>query len=272
MANSILVIGASGKQGNAVVHQLLEDGWKVRAFTRDRENKRLTNINNSSLEIIEGDLSNEEDLKLAMKNQYGLYSVQPIIPNDVEQELYQGKLIIETAEKQNIQHTVYSTAGGVNRNRKGPHFETLAEIENLLGESSLNHTIIKPSFFMDNFLRIVNVENDYISIPAFIKPDIKFAMISSIDIAKVAANIFKEASKYNHQAIEIASDELTLNEVVSTFEKVTGKNTEIKGEFTNQTAEKSWLEQKGYLIDFKKVTAINPTKLNLESWIKENFS
>lgn len=29
----ILVIGATGKQGNAVVKQLLEDGWYVSALT-----------------------------------------------------------------------------------------------------------------------------------------------------------------------------------------------------------------------------------------------
>lgn len=202
-----------------------------------------------------------------MKNQYGLYSVQPIIPDNVDQELHQGKLIIETAEKQGLQHTVYSTVGGVNRNRTGPHFETLAKIEDLLSKSSLNYTIIKPSFFMDNFLRIVNVENDYISIPEFIKPDVKFAMISSIDIAKIVANIFKEAPKYNRQDIEIASDELTLNEVVSIFEKVTRKNTEITGEFINSTAEKYWLEQQGYIIDFEQINTINPNKLKLKEWL-----
>ena len=35
--------------------------------------------------------------------------------------------IIEIAEQENIQHIVYSTAGGVNRNRTGPHFEVLAK-------------------------------------------------------------------------------------------------------------------------------------------------
>ena len=30
MSKSILVIGSTGKQGNAVVKQLLEDGWQKR--------------------------------------------------------------------------------------------------------------------------------------------------------------------------------------------------------------------------------------------------
>lgn len=269
MDKSILVIGATGKQGNAVVKQLLEDGWNVRAFTRNKNNDKLTSIDNVNLEIFEGDLSNEDDLKRAMEGQYGVYSVQPIIADNVEEELRQGKMIIHIAEQQGIEYIVYSTAGGVNRDRTGQHFEALADIENELKNSSLNYTIIKPSFFMDNFLRITKVEDGEIVIPEFIDREVKFAMISSIDIARIAANIFMNTIKFNHQAIEIASDELTLNEVVKTFAKVTGKPTEIKGSFSSGTAERGWLEEKGYIIDFKQMDDINPHRLTLEQWINK---
>lgn len=265
---SILVIGATGKQGNAVVRQLLTDGWHVRALTRNKHNDKLTSIESDQLEIFEGDLSNQQSLEEAMEGQYGLYSVQPIIKDDIEEELRQGKMIIKLAEKQHIEYVVYSTAGGVNRDRTGPHFEALAEIENELKTSSLNFSIIKPSFFMDNFLRIAKKEDQQITIPEFINPEVKFAMISSLDIAKVAANLFKKSEQYNHQAIEIASDELTLNEVVKTFATVTGLPTEIKGEFVSGTAERSWLEDKGYVVDFELMNQINPDKLSLAQWIE----
>src|SRR5215210_280539 len=35
MARSILVAGATGNQGGAVAERLLEEGWAVRALTRD---------------------------------------------------------------------------------------------------------------------------------------------------------------------------------------------------------------------------------------------
>ncbi|MDT3872476.1 NmrA family NAD(P)-binding protein, partial [Staphylococcus aureus] len=154
----ILVIGATGKQGNAVVKQLLEDGWYVSALTRNKNNRKLSDIGHPHLSIVEGDLSDNVSLQSAMKGKYGLYSIQPIVKDDVSEELRQGMKIIEIAEQENIQHIVYSTAGGVNRNRTGPHFEVLAKIENRLMESNINATVIKPSFFMDNFLRIAKVE------------------------------------------------------------------------------------------------------------------
>lgn len=75
MTQSILVIGSTGKQGNAVVRELLSEGWKVRAFTRNKQNDKLANIKDGNLEIFEGDLSNQNDLEQAMNEQYGVYCV-----------------------------------------------------------------------------------------------------------------------------------------------------------------------------------------------------
>lgn len=189
----ILVIGETEKQGNAVVKQLLEDGWYVSALTRNKNNRKLSDIGYPHLSIVEGDLSDSISLQSAMKGKYGLYSIQPIVKDDVNEELRQGMQIIEIAEQENIQHIVYSTAGGVNRNRTGPHFEVLAKIENRLMESNINATI---------------------------------------------------------------------------FSEVTGKSTVIEGEFVSGVAEKQWLEEKGYEVDFELMAEINPTRLSLSDWLK----
>lgn len=51
---------------------------------------------------------------------------------------------------------------------------------------------------MDNFLRIAKVEDERITLPEFINPNIKFTMISSIDIAKIASYIL-----HIHKALRI---------------------------------------------------------------------
>lgn len=135
---NILVIGATGKQGRAVVTQLLKEGFHVRAFTR---NKAQQLMDHPQLEMFEGQLSHYEDLFSAMAEQDGVYSLQPVL-EDVAEEVKQGQFIIQAAEAQQIKHIVYSTAGGVNRNRTIPHFAALAEIENTLKVSTLNYTII----------------------------------------------------------------------------------------------------------------------------------
>ncbi len=45
-------------------------------------------------------------------------------------------------------------------------------------------------------------------------------------------------------------DEVTLSEAATIFSEVTGKSTVIEGEFVSGVAEKQWLEEKGYEVDF----------------------
>ena len=94
-------------------------------------------------------------------------------------------------------------------------------------------------------------------------------MISAKDIAKIAAYLFEHPNQFNHKSLEIGSDELTLTEVAKIFSEVTGKPTVIEGEFVSGTAERQWLEEKGYEVDFELMSEINPTKLSLNTWLKE---
>ncbi|MDT4043533.1 NmrA family NAD(P)-binding protein, partial [Staphylococcus aureus] len=112
-----------------------------------------------------------------------------------------------------------------------------------------------------------------ITLPEFINPNIKFTMISSIDIAKIASYIFAHPQSFTHQSIEIGSDEVTLSEAATIFSEVTGKSTVIEGEFVSGVAEKQWLEEKGYEVDFELMAEINPTRLSLSDWLKvQNYN
>ena len=271
MKKSILVIGATGKQGFAVVKKLLADGWHVRALTRRAHHEGLASLNHANLDIFVGDLSHEDDIMAAMHGQFAVYCVQPIVSDGADETLRRGQTIIKCAEKQGVNYIVLSTAGGVNRNRYGAHFEALAQIENTLATSTLAYTIIKPSFFMDNFLRIVSWEDGVVTIPEFINPHVRFAMISSIDIANIVATIFNHIPDYAGQSIEIAADMLTLNEVVMTFENVLGYPTKMSGTFMSETAERTWLEEKGYEINEARMAEILPEPLRLKDWITHVF-
>ena len=52
---------------------------------------------------------------------------------------------------------------------------------------------------------------------------------------------------------------------------VTGKPTEIKVRSQVCTAERGWLEEKGYIIDFNQMDEINPGRQRLEQWIRSEF-
>lgn len=72
----ILVTGAAGKTGAAVVEQMLHRGFPVRALVR-REDERSARLANLGAEVMVGDLHDLQAIRSAMKNVKRVYFVYP---------------------------------------------------------------------------------------------------------------------------------------------------------------------------------------------------
>src|SRR5262249_21758121 len=65
----ILVIGATGNQGKAVVHHLLKSNrWTLRGLTRKKSSEKAQSIIAKGVELWEGDLENYNLVKAAMNS------------------------------------------------------------------------------------------------------------------------------------------------------------------------------------------------------------
>ena len=73
---TILVTGATGRQGGAVVRHLLAKGWKLRALTRDPGGGPAQGLSSRGVEILRGDLEDPGSLVNAVRGVHGVYSVQ----------------------------------------------------------------------------------------------------------------------------------------------------------------------------------------------------
>src|SRR5258705_7729556 len=61
---TILVSGATGRQGGALLKYLLGDGWRIRALTRNPRGRTGQELSNSGVEVVQGDMDDVESLKL----------------------------------------------------------------------------------------------------------------------------------------------------------------------------------------------------------------
>lgn len=73
---TVLVTGATGKQGGSVVRHMLENGWNLRAFTRDPNNRAADALADKGVEMVRGDLEDPNSFEAALRGVYGVYSVQ----------------------------------------------------------------------------------------------------------------------------------------------------------------------------------------------------
>ena len=113
----IAVTGATGQQGGAVARQLLAEGWRVRALTRDVNKPAAQELKALGAEVVAGDLDNGAELEAAFKGAYGVFSVQNFwLPNvGFEGEIKQGKAVAAAAKAAGVQHLVYSSVGAAHR-------------------------------------------------------------------------------------------------------------------------------------------------------------
>ena len=73
---TILVTGATGRQGGAAIRHLLPNGWKLRALTRHPNGYAAKQLSGQGVEVVRGELEDPESLERAAHGVYGIFSVQ----------------------------------------------------------------------------------------------------------------------------------------------------------------------------------------------------
>src|SRR5215831_10868624 len=106
---TILVSGATGRQGGALVRYLTRNPWRVRALTRNPAGRGAAELAKNGAEVVQGDMDNAESLRNAMKGVYGVYSVQDFWTVGARREVQQGKNMADAARAEGVSHFVYSS-------------------------------------------------------------------------------------------------------------------------------------------------------------------
>src|SRR5262245_35284133 len=125
----VLVVGATGNQGAAVIQALQPTDFAVRALIRpaasnQRRRTKLEGLRQQGVEIAEADLDDPGSLAKAMEGVWGVYSVVNFRDGGVQKEAERGKRLADVAKQAGVQHFVYSSVGGAERNSGVPNFES----------------------------------------------------------------------------------------------------------------------------------------------------
>ena len=94
---TVVVCGATGRQGGAVARHLVADGWSVRALTRTPDSAKARTLAGLGMEVVGADMSDRSSLDVAMDGAYGLFSVQNGMLSGFEAEVAQGRNVADAA-------------------------------------------------------------------------------------------------------------------------------------------------------------------------------
>lgn len=222
--HGVLVTGATGRQGGAVVRHMLAKGWKLRAVTRDPGSHAARALTEKGVEVVQGDLEDAASVTRAATGMYGIYSVQDFWAVGAKREVQQGKNVADAAKKAGVRHFVYSSVGGAERNTGIPHWESKWEIEKHIQTLRLPATVFRPVTFMEGYY-IDQVEIGILKgkLVDAVRGDKPYQTIATDDIGAFVALAFDRPSEFIGKEIEIAGSELSNLEAAKVFSRVLGK-------------------------------------------------
>ena len=226
----VLVAGATGQQGGAVADRLLSGDhgdFEVHALSRSPESDACQLLAEQGATIVEGDLGEKDTLRPAVEDVDAVFCVTQFFTAGHEGEVEHGTNLAEVAADVGVEHFVFSSVGGAERDTSIPHFDSKYEVEERIRDLGLPATIIRPVFFMQNFEgQREDITDGTLALP--LVEDVSVQIVNVDDIGGLAAEALANPDGYEGRAIELAGDEGTLEEMARVFTEVTGTDVEAQ--------------------------------------------
>ncbi|MFL5344060.1 MAG: NmrA/HSCARG family protein [Hyalangium sp.] len=221
---SVLVTGATGKQGGAVARALLKKGHKVRAFTRKPDSTGSLELKKLGAELAVGSFADKDSLARAMKGVDAAFIMStPFEAGGTEAETQQGLSAVDAAKAAGLQHVVYTSVGGANQKTGIPHFDSKFRVEEYLQKSGVPYTIIAPVWFNENFLGMFGQGLKQGVVALALPAQRKLQQVAVEEIGAVGAAVIDRREQFLGKRFDLASSELSGEQVAEVFSRVTGK-------------------------------------------------
>jgi uncharacterized protein YbjT (DUF2867 family) len=183
----ILVTGAGGKTGRAVIQALAERGERVRAWVRRPQ--QLDGLPDTVTDAIAGDLTDPSLWRQACDGADALYFIAPNMHPD---EPSLARLALDGAKAANVRRFVYHSVLHP-QTRTMPHHWAKLQVEESLFASGLAFTILQPCAYMQNTLAYWDAitQAGEFTLPYPVTTAI--SVVDLADVAQVAAQVLTES-------------------------------------------------------------------------------
>lgn len=224
-SSTIVVAGATGRQGGAVARRLLEAGWQVRALTRSPDSKPARLLATAGAEVVSADMNDRASLDGAFAGAYGVFSVQNPAISGVEAEVVQGTNVADAAHAAEVQHVVYGSAGTGASDTGIAWWDSKLAIEAHMRALGLPLTIVRPVAFME-----LMTDRDFYPpvstwhlMPKLAGSATPIPWIAVDDAAAVEALAFAEPDSYIGRDLKLAAELRSIDECRELYREVLGR-------------------------------------------------
>ena len=184
----ILVTGAAGKTGRAVLRKLVAEGETVRALVHRSD--QLNTVRKLGVEdVLVGDMGDQAIVKQATQ---GARAVYHICPNVSPDEVAIGKIHIAAAQSAEVERFVFHSVLHPQIEAMPHHWRKL-RVEECIFESGLTYTILQPTTYMQNVFAHWDqiTEQGIYAVPYSVGTCL--SMVDLDDVAQTAAQVLTES-------------------------------------------------------------------------------
>lgn len=241
--NILAVVGATGQQGGSIVDFVLQDPelsqkFSIRALTRDAMSASAAALVAKGVEVVEGDLDNNESLAKLMNGAHTAFgmTVSSYDGHTREREVRQGKAMADAALAGGVKYFIFSTLTRPSVTSKGKymacdHFEGKTDVEDYIRSLSpaMKSSFFAPGSFMQNFC------NPHVMLPRRLENNTwliaQMVPASSLqplvdiagDTGKYVGAMLAEPDKFEGKIMCAASELVSLAEIAKTISRLSGK-------------------------------------------------
>jgi uncharacterized protein YbjT (DUF2867 family) len=213
----ILITGAAGQNGMAIINEFIKHKERMRILVRNA--KDAQKFDNPLVDIFIGDMSNHETLNEALK---GVTKAVLISSADPEKMAETQKAFIDAASAAGVRHIIKLSCLNADINSSARFIQMHGEIEKHLEASGMTWTHIRPTHFMQNYLLdvpTIAAQN------AFYYP-MGGTAVAPIDVHDLARVFYKVVTGNGHEnkAYELSGPEaLTMDDIAARYSKALGR-------------------------------------------------
>jgi uncharacterized protein YbjT (DUF2867 family) len=292
---NILVVGATGQQGSAVVDALLKlpasvPPFHILAVTRNTESAKaraLVEANPSSITLVKGDIKDPSTTFEAHPSNVSSVFIFTVIGN----EDVAGKAWVDAALEHKVEQIVLSTVdrGGErswDNPTNVPHFRQKHAVETHLRDrveelsktgQKVRWTILRPTAFLENmnpgtFCKV------FTAMWSTLAADRSLQFISTRDLGSFAARAIADPATWDRKATSLAGADITYSQAQEIFKRVIGQDLPqtwavlARGMFLlipDVGRMFEFFEREGYGADIAALQQIEPSLQDFETWLKE---
>ena len=221
MSKPILVVGATGTVGKPVVDMLVEKDARVRVLVHTPRKKQM--FENMKVSVYFGDVDHLETLVEPLNGVEKLFIALPSSENQEEREIN----LINAAIRSGVEHIVKISIMGATLDSLISIARKHYLIEERLWGSGINYTILRPNYYMQNFLKDAETIRNKNQITTAIG-SAEISMIDARDVAKVAVESLLNPSHEKQTYLLTGTEAITFKDAADVFTDLFDRHVELK--------------------------------------------